>query len=205
MTDSIYDQLNAYGTVAKQRFVENFSGSALDTDRWNLSGGGTAVMQNSVDGGLLIQSTTGSNNKTSINFNNINQYSHTGCVLIAVARQSNTTWYTGNVGMSNTAVNFATDIAEFETNNPFNTYVKARSADASTASATDTVMQSDQTWKNMKMELTSSNILYTSNGVLDVTKTTNRPTASLQPEVGAQQGSSKVGDQQIRYMECYNT
>ena len=34
MTDSIYDQLNAYGTVAKQRVVENFSGSALDTDRW---------------------------------------------------------------------------------------------------------------------------------------------------------------------------
>ena len=34
MTDSIYDQLNAYGTVAKQRVVETFSGDALDTDRW---------------------------------------------------------------------------------------------------------------------------------------------------------------------------
>ena len=34
MTDSIYDQLNAYGTVAKQRVVETFSGGVLDTDRW---------------------------------------------------------------------------------------------------------------------------------------------------------------------------
>ena len=59
MTKSIYDQLNASGTVAKQRMVETFTGDALDTDRWNttnVTGTGTFAMNDSVDGGFSISS-----------------------------------------------------------------------------------------------------------------------------------------------------
>ena len=57
MTKSIYDQLNASGTVAKQRVVETFSGDALDTDRWNeneSNGTNTFGMADSVDGGYTM-------------------------------------------------------------------------------------------------------------------------------------------------------
>ena len=63
MTKSIYDQLNASGTIAKQRVVETFSGDALDTDRWQLTqivSTCTATMADSNDGGLLLSTDSGS-------------------------------------------------------------------------------------------------------------------------------------------------
>ena len=38
MTKSIYDQLNANGTVAKQRTVDTFSGDQIDFTQWSTSG-----------------------------------------------------------------------------------------------------------------------------------------------------------------------
>ena len=91
MTKSIYDQLNAYGTVAKQRFVENFSGDALDIDRWNTFGSGTATMQDSVDGGLLLTSPT--NGAEGIDFSPSDAtkkrpFSQSGSVMIAVTQMT---------------------------------------------------------------------------------------------------------------------
>tara|TARA_R110000824_G_C14924787_1_gene648096 strand:+ start:15 stop:677 length:663 start_codon:yes stop_codon:yes gene_type:complete len=55
MTDSIYDQLNAHGTIAKQRFVENFSGDDVDYNRWGADGDFGFYIHDEVDGGLLMK------------------------------------------------------------------------------------------------------------------------------------------------------
>ena len=79
MTKSIYDQLNASGTVAKQRFVETFSGSLLDTDRWDIYNSGTVPqgMADSIDGGYYI-TTTNSWDQVRLNFNDKRQFSGAG-------------------------------------------------------------------------------------------------------------------------------
>ena len=201
---SMYESFQALTSVQVAHVVEWFSGNDRDTDRWNLTGGGTAVMQDSVDGGILVQSTAAANNKTSLNFNDKHHYAHNGSILIAVARQSNTTFYTGSIGLSDETVDNGTDLALFEMNE-LNTFIKARSADASTASSTDTTVATDTTWHSMKIELASGNIFYDIDGVEEVDKTTNRPTIKLQPIVFAQEGGGKVGDIQCRFMEVYNT
>ena len=56
MTKSIYDQLNAYGTVAKQRLVETFSGDDIDYNRWGASAGDFGFsIADEVDGGILLK------------------------------------------------------------------------------------------------------------------------------------------------------
>ena len=91
MTDSIYDQLNAYGTVAKQRVVETFSGDALDTDRWDQSNtNGTQAMADSIDGGLLMSTTSSGSSISYIDFADKKQFSNTGSVMIAVMKHGST-------------------------------------------------------------------------------------------------------------------
>ena len=55
MTKSIYDQLNASGTVAKQRLVETFSGNEVDYKRWGAGGDFGFYIDDEVDGGLLMK------------------------------------------------------------------------------------------------------------------------------------------------------
>ena len=89
MTKSIYDQLNASGTVAKQRFVEDFSGWQLDTDRWATHGSGSHNMSDSNDGGLALTSPTSGHHQIDFapsDAGKIRQFSPTGAVMIVVSK-----------------------------------------------------------------------------------------------------------------------
>ena len=90
---SVYEITNPLTTVAKQHFVEWFSGEDLDSKRWayadylssNHTGSG---MVNDIDGGFKLvgdSSTAGSQN-TLISFNDKKQYSNTGSVVIWIAK-----------------------------------------------------------------------------------------------------------------------
>jgi len=94
MTDSIYDQLNASGTVAKQRFVETFSGGLLDTDRWrenDIAGSCTRGISDIADGGYkLIAPATGyargtiDFDQTATDVGKVRQFNSDGSVSIFV-------------------------------------------------------------------------------------------------------------------------
>jgi len=209
MTDSIYDQLNAYGTVAKQRFVETFSGDALDTDRWDFSPlfSGTQAMSDEVDGGLLMSTTATNTSESYIDTNNIKQFSPTGAVMIAVIKHGSTTGgesYTGlqsgykqgngqgawsyvNDSWKGSVFNFQTD----DGNN--NTWIETG------------CVASDTNWHTHKIELTSSSGSLQIDGNTTVTSTTNLPAVALQPSVGINNSSAVNRTLNIRYMECYNT
>ena len=86
---SMYESRSALTTVQKQHFVEWFSGSALNTDRWATHGSGTIAMANEVDGGLKITSAT--SGTTKIDFGSSDAlkkrpFSGSGCVMITVAQ-----------------------------------------------------------------------------------------------------------------------
>ena len=208
MTDSIYDQLNVSGTVAKQRVVETFSGDALDTDRWtqrNITGTGTFNMDDTSEsnrGGVRILTGASTDSKIAIDFNSIRQYSHDGSVFIAVCRRSDSSTRV-SYGLTNTTgrtFNFADHV-----DSTANTYKSLRTADGSTISETQGTDTVDETMATIKLVLSSSNIIMSKNNVTDVTKTTNRPTVRLMPSFEALTLDGSANGGNLRYLEVYNT
>jgi hypothetical protein len=202
MTDSIYDQLNAYGTVAKQRFVETFSGDALDTDRWDTTvsfGSFTASMADAVDEGLDLISSTSGNQGGYIDFADKRQYSHNSSVNIAVWRRAGS--FGAQVGLMRTIF---TDASYFE-DGTYNTYKELGSADGSTNTTTASTVAVDTNFHNHSIVSGSSDIQGSIDGVLEVTKTTNRSTAAMQPFCRTTTNTTPAAQIRIRYMEAYNT
>ena len=208
MTDSIYDQLNAYGTVAKQRVVETFSGDALDTDRWttnNNSGTNTFAMSDEVDGGFKITTQAASSAHGSITFDNIKQYAHNGSELVCVLKRN-----TGSVralaGLSNNAnaTSTAFQMATVEDRTALSNKAVS-SSNGSSFTQTQSSTAIDTAWTGYKLALDGTDIKLYINGVLGVTKSTTNPTVNMQPIVGARNESSTAGETQVRYLEAYNT
>ena len=192
--------------LQKQRFVENFSGSALDTDRWeyrNVTGSGTGAMADSVDDGYEIKPSSGGADQSQIDFNGIKQYSPTGCAMISVAKSSSVSANHHVLGLIN---NHLLNISSAQTDSIIiDTSAgnfRALSGDNGTWSSAGTVISNDTNFHVFKVEASSSNILYYADGLLRITKTTNRPTLKLQPRFVARYASSTLS---VRYAEVYNT
>ena len=202
--DSIYELINAPTNVMKQHFVEYFSGDALDTYRWTSTQVNSPATFAMIDGGFRITADSGANNEGMINFNNIRPFSHTGSVAIWIEKDVQTSSYTGYCGLANGITGVDSDFPEIALlyNWSVNTNMGLRTGDASTKSTTESSVALDTNWHCHKIELTSSNVTHTIDGVLETTKTTNRPTAKLQPVAGVF-GNGKSID--VRYCEAYNT
>ena len=222
MTDSIYDQLNAYGTVAKQRFVETFSGDALDTDRWKFitQHSSTAVMADEIDGGLKVSTTAGANYNGAISFNatntwdslNIRNFAHNGSVYIDVFKQNGTSSahkvMVHGMGERIRGDGAGANACLWGSGSNMNTsYFMSRTC-ANNQSQTDVAsdVAYDQNWHSYKIETKSASVEFTLDGVLKTnnTTTTNIPESKMAPLNGVQ-ANSAVSSYSIRYMECYNT
>ena len=211
MTDSIYDQLNAYGTIAKQRFVENFSGSALDTDRWstnNVRGTNTFAMDDSIDGGFKVTTGAGSYDSGSITFNNIRQYSQTSSVIIAVTKLTSPTVSTNYVGFTDHQDSpvqaSASDGTVMENGQPNgNIRLGTSQTGASTFVATTTARTSN--WITSKIEMLSSTATLSLAGVIEATVSSNLPTSPNQPHFMTLTNEAVLHIGNIRYCEAYNT
>jgi len=193
-------------SVANQRVVENFSGSVLDTDRWtfrNISGTGTGAMGGSVDGGYEIKPSTGGTHQSQIDFNNIRQYSPTGCAMISVAKSIGVSPNHHVLGLIN---DYAKNISTAQQNSIIidtsGGVFRAMSGDGTTWSSAGTVIPIDTNFHTFKVEANPTNILYYADGVLKVTKTDRLPTLPLQPRFVARYTGSVLS---IRYAEVYNT
>jgi hypothetical protein len=194
----------------KQHFIEWFSGKQLPS-YWttrNKIGTGTFAMADEVDGGYKITVQATASGQSSADFNNKRQYSPTSSVFIYVAKDYKVGSAGGfEVGFHNNTTGFGSLNSCGIGGDLGTPALMARSADASTFSQTAMSSTYDTSWHTFKTVLGSSDLKYYVDEVLDVTKTTNRPTAKMQPTFGVGTGSSSINPQAIgvRYMECYNT
>jgi hypothetical protein len=206
--DSLYDQLNASGTVAKQRVVETFTGDALDTDRWttlNIVGSSTALMSDSVDGGLVMTTGTSINDGIRMGFNNKRQYSHTGAVGLFVVRKNSATINDTRFGIANNAGTYNNDCTLCVFHQSANIYLTTYPA-GGYEGGTDTGIDSDTNYHLAKIEnLSSSAELSIDGSAVLATRTTNLATASGQPACKLQTSSATSQSSNITYVECYNT
>tara|TARA_R110002074_G_scaffold136178_1_gene280885 strand:- start:600 stop:1184 length:585 start_codon:yes stop_codon:yes gene_type:complete len=191
----------------KQHFIEWFSGKQLPS-YWttnDLSGTNTFAMADEVDGGFKITTASGSNNAGSLDFNDKRPFSATGSEIISVVKLNSTSLMTSLTALSNNGGLNPQFVAIGMDTTDYSTSLFSVGSMDSGFSKTDTDSALDTDWHNFKLILSSSDIKGYIDGVLKVTKTTNRPTLALQPhyQVRTRTTSSKSG--QIRYMECYNT
>ena len=213
MTDSIYDQLNAYGTVAKQRVVETFSGDALDTDRWNtrMDGTVTFAMSDSVDGGFSI-TTSGSNYDNGfIDFNAKRQFSPTASVNIWTGKAFQITSVTHNnvvfwglindnangfvTGKHYVAAEMHSGVANFSIS----------TGNGSAIGRTSTSVARNTALNTHKLELKSASAEYSINGLTAIVRTETLPTVRLQPQLEVLANDASVYEGSATYMEAYNT
>ena len=184
----------------KQHFIEWFSGKSLPS-YWTGAGTGSTSMSDSVDGGLQVTTGTGAYNEYAIDFNTIRQYAHDGSVLIAVAKLSSTASAIYDVALWGTTGGFARVFYDSTTD----TYFELSTYDGTTSTSTASSIAIDTAWHVHKIETGASDIKLTIDGVLQVTKTTNRPTTKMEPFVRATTRTTAAKTISVRYMECYNT
>ena len=207
---------NATGTALmtnrrRQHFWEYFSGSTLNS-RWTLEqlvgGDSTLVMSDTVDGGAIFTNQSTSNRVANFHFNNKRQYDYNGSVFIWVAQRSSATslGILLDIGLNGTTGQSSTDSILFRQYDDGSSFIGALSKSATAESTTATDVATNSNMQVLKCAVDASNAIYSINGVTKVTKTTNLPTAKMQPKIRmdntTQTGLRTVN---IRYCEAYNT
>ena len=200
----------SYAGVANQRVVENFSGSALDTDRWILeqaigASGNTGAMVDSVDGGYAI-TPAGVLDAGAITFNDKRQYSYNSSVCIAVCNKIDVGGrYRVGLSADKTLATTFNDTAHCFDGASGNIYLQTANGTAGNDTASDVTANTTNV-HGIKIETKSSSVELSIDGVFKVVNTTYLPLTKLQP-VFLARGGGGSGNQKsaIRYMEAYNT
>ena len=193
-------------TVRKQHFWEYFSGATLNS-RWTTASGSVAI-QDVVGGGM--RQTTGSSiyDKASITFGSVRQFSPTANVFITVCKADNDNSST-NVGLGNATSgdlrNVSNDNVSVDITST-NTYIRLSSVlSGSSSNLTDSTIPVDAEWHTHKIISTSSDLKLYVDGVLNTTKTSDRPALKLMPSTFTLTLNGSTATTDVRYMECYNT
>jgi hypothetical protein len=191
----------------KQHFIEWFSGSSLPSywtaKTWET--GGALSMADEVDGGLDILSSSPTG-KSGITFGDKRQYAHDGSAYVMVSKltgQANNYAYMGMGDGSDMAGGAGIDGYGYTM--PISGNFTTWSGDNSSWSNTSGSIASDVIFHVFYGIVDATDIKTYIDGVLDVTKTTNRPTVKLQPCCEHRKTTTTSNSIRIRYMECYNT
>ncbi len=199
---SLSERLSALTQVFRQRVVATLSGAVLN-ERWtftDITGTGSSAMDDVIDGGAVITTGATDDDESSINFNDIRQYEADDavCILVAsaIANSRFRAGFSEDADMSNS---FA--LVDMDADN---TNYELATDDGTTESSTASDIAIDANFHVHKIENGSANIFLTIDGVLKVTKSTNRPDNRQQPlfAVKARSAGAKTGN--IRYLEMYN-
>ena len=202
---SVYEMTNPLTTVRKQHFWEYFSGKEISTRRWrenNITGTGTFAMADSVGGGFALTAGSGGTDLSSIDFNDIRQFSPTASTCVVVAKSTaskQSAW--GMINTVSSGIHGIKTVINSVNTDPVRLYTSNSSESAQTATSfiCSTAQASFNTYK---MWIASSNAYLSINGTLEATKSNNMPTLKMQPFAYSRLSNSVTN---IRYMECYNT
>jgi len=206
--DSVYEMFNPLTDVRKQHFWEWFSGTSLNSKRWytHSTGGGNsgASMYDAVNGGVRLRAEN-VDAHCSIALNFIQQFSPTSSSVIWVGERTS-----GNLecmwGLGDNSIwTNASDVALWENYGDGQTYLRGVSNDGGGSSASDSDVAVNVTLNCLKIDLSSSNLIYYYNGVSKITKTSDRPTTKLEPLFDSTNKSGSTRDAKATYCEAWNT
>ena len=199
----------------KQHFIEWFSGKQLPS-YWDgstgYSGGATGAMLDEVDGGFKMSTVSAQWARQTWWFGGKNQYSAGGSELISVFKFDNNenvylVGFSDETDLAGSATaHIATAECRKSANSAGQTYFTLYTNDGSNNSRLPSTVTLDTNWHTFKVTNTSgANTLLSIDGVLEVTKSTNKPTDPMCPAFIVDAQTAHVATAQIRYLEAYNT
>jgi hypothetical protein len=198
---SVYELTTPFGKERKQRFWDYFDGDALRS-WWNTSGTATISMDDTVNSGVKIVTTSTSGSSGTIDTNTINHYSNTGHVIISRWKSDSATNIDYIVGLATRtgATNRAYIILENSPN-----AIDLATRDGSTYSSVSFISSPDANWHNFKQQMTSTNFRGYMDGNFEAVKTNNLPADKIGMLISytTQENVSHTGN--ISYYEAYNT
>ena len=204
---SVYEMTNPLTTVRKQHFWEYFSGATLNS-RWTISNsnsGYTIAMDDAVDGGLKMINNASHTHAAVLDFDNKHQFSATSSIFIYRGKANVTSGGT-MVGLAKDyRQDNAYDSAVIQHDAGYSNVIQTLSSDGTSQTVTSTGYTADANYHTYKLELTSTALLPTIDGVLKTSKTTNRPVDPLMPMVKSYSYSGNTTQLNINYYEAYNT
>ena len=205
----------SYTLDINNRFVEWFSGQALDTDRWHLEAYTGSIdsatgMYDGVDYGFYIKNSSNSDH-TQIDFNDNSfvrkrQFEGTGsgCEMIVVNKMGCGSQYDMQSGFKHSTTGFFyTSVNWANSNNK----MSLEHGDGGTPVTTDTTITNDESWHVKHLKLTPSNGYLNIDGVQVATTTSALTDGRLMPFHAGKVPSSGYSSNRgcfIRYMECWN-
>lgn len=205
---SLYESFQDLTVLQKQHFIEWFSGKALDLlwRKFQHTGVTTFSMVDGIDGGFQMD--TDSAGVGYIDFDDgttlFRQYKHDASIAIFVCKTGGVTGAGHEIGLAGRRGDNALD-AMFYSNVESQSFTRLRTGDASTSTFTNSSVTRHDNFTTIKLEASTIDIKMTEDGVLEVTKTTNRPTAKMSPKFRNLGGSAANGISSIRYLEAFNT
>jgi len=201
--NSLYDYVNTPNVIAKQHFVDNFDGDVLN-ERWattNINGTNTFQMSDEIDEGFEIITNTATNNRATINFNNIRHYDMDNSRHIVVGRVTSTSSIVLKLGLSGDADSESISYAGWVIVNTANRLV-TNDGTAQTNTALATAPNTNFHKAETDLDGTTANLWY--DGILEGSATATYPTTKLQPLMFAQTLTTAAKTTQVRYFEAYN-
>lgn len=205
---SVYEILDPLTTVRKQRNWGWFDGDILQSV-WGerFSGSGSAVMQDAVDGGYLQQNTSAIGDVAILHQGNIKHYDLTASVLISIHKTNSTTNIRAGIGLVDKEDGGAVDffLMGIRTVDGSSTDYMLRTNNSGGGSTTAATFTLDTVYHTHSNVCTSSDLQYSIDGGLEVTKTTDRPAnrGQIFSQLDNQAGESKTKN--TLYIEVYNT
>ena len=201
--NSVYEITNNLSTIAGQHMIDYISGNTVD-DRWykGCAGSPSLGMNDEVNGGAFFKTHTLSGYDVRMSFNNIDQYSHNSSTFITTVRRDTADSHI-SAGLQSVESSSDTESGVYRDSSS-ETYKSLKTADSGyTESFSDVPVGTSFT--NVKIEYGSSALQLTINGVLKITKETDRPTVVLQPNFvcTATTTGGKAGS--VRYVEAYSS
>jgi len=218
---SVYEITNPLTTVAKQHFVDWFSGNTLDPlwTNTNTNSGSTAMV-NAIDGGIKLQTGTTNASYVQMDFGNKRQFNRVGCNIVWVFKAgvpsnatANTGWNQLGIGSANGnsgSIFFVTaGVHSGSTAHQF----ALRTMRSESFSTVDTTMANDDKWHTTKVNnasdgtATGGSATLWIDGILRATCSTNLQSSALMQPIAylgyGNDGVNKTLD--INYCEAWNT
>ena len=182
-----------------------FESSNVDNIRWNETSVVSGAMADSVDGGYSFSCGTGTWDTGALNFNQKRIFSPTTAVAITVAKRTGNGYMINGFNDSNNT--WGNSSNEAAISNLYSaTYLAGFNADGTTQSQGNLTQAVDTDFHTQKVECGTTATDYSIDGVLGLTRATNKPIAKMQPIVSAMHyNSGSAPTVNVKYMECYNT
>ena len=200
--DLAEDAANPDAVIARQRFVYDFMTHGYNSfmlHRHNIAGTGSASI---TENGLELFTGSSSSNNVQIDHNNIRQFDQYGSRTIGCIRRVTPEncfmdgGFKNGYGDDNNHLAFlhieeysSIDGIFFQTN----------------AAKSDTGISTDLHWHTYDIELTPASGILTLDGHISVTRTSDLPSAALQPALKLLTRTGAVAEGWATYMEAYNT